>query len=49
MSQVTITREGRVATVRFDRGIPANPLSYPLMRELTEAARSFETMPRSRL
>ena len=42
MQHVTITREGRIATVRFDRGIPANPLSYALMRELTEAARSFE-------
>ncbi|MEM7055955.1 MAG: enoyl-CoA hydratase/isomerase family protein [Pseudomonadota bacterium] len=42
MNYVTISREGRIATVRFDRDIPANPLSYPLMRELTQAARSFE-------
>lgn len=42
MKHVTITRRGRIATVRFDRGFPANPLSHALMRELTEAARSFE-------
>ena len=42
MSHVDISRTGRIATVRFDRGIPANPLSYALMRELTDAARSFE-------
>ena len=45
MNHVTITREDRVAIVRFDRGIPANPLSYGLMRELTEAARSFDNDP----
>ena len=42
MEHVTVTREGRIATVRFDRGMPANPISYALMRELTQAARSFE-------
>jgi enoyl-CoA hydratase/carnithine racemase len=42
MEFVDIQREGRIAIVRFDRGIPANPLSYALMRELTQAARSFE-------
>ncbi|MEM9062931.1 MAG: enoyl-CoA hydratase/isomerase family protein [Pseudomonadota bacterium] len=42
MNHVEITRTGRIAIVRFDRGIAPNPLSYALMRELTEAARSFE-------
>ncbi|TNE34913.1 MAG: enoyl-CoA hydratase/isomerase family protein [Alphaproteobacteria bacterium] len=39
---VTITREGRIATVRFDRGHDMNPLSIDLMLELTEAAKSFD-------
>ena len=39
---VTIERRGRVAIVRFDRGTRANPLSATLIRELTEAARSFD-------
>ena len=43
MQHVTVSRSGRIAIVRFDRGIPANPLSYALMRELTAAARDFET------
>ena len=43
MNEVTIRRKGRIAIVSFDRGIPANPLSYGLMRELTDVARSFET------
>ena len=43
MSQVTVEQSGRIAVVSFDRGIPANPLSYGLMRELTEVARRFET------
>jgi len=38
---VTVTREGAIATVRFDRGDGRNPLSRQLMLELTEAARSF--------
>ena len=42
MNHVEIRREGRVAVVSFDRGAPANPLSYALMRELTAAARSFD-------
>ena len=42
MNHVEIRRQGRIAVVSFDRGSPANPLSYALMRELTEAARSFE-------
>ena len=42
MKHVSITREGRIAVVRFDRAIPANPLSYELMRELTASARSFD-------
>lgn len=42
MDHVTIAREGRIAIVRFDRKFPANPLSYSLMRELTDVARAFE-------
>ena len=42
MDHVTIERRGRIAIVRFDRGIAANPLSYSAMRELTAAARSFD-------
>ncbi len=45
MKHVSVAREGRIAVVRFDRGTPANPLSYELMRELTATARSFETDP----
>ena len=33
----------RIAIVRFDTGAKANALSQELMRQLTEAARSFET------
>lgn len=42
MKHVQIERQGRIATVKFDRGIAANPLSYQVMRDLIEAARSFE-------
>ncbi|MDF1729268.1 MAG: enoyl-CoA hydratase/isomerase family protein [Sulfitobacter sp.] len=42
MDQVAIERHGAIAIVSFDRGRAANPLSYDLMRQLTEAARSFE-------
>ena len=42
MGEVCIERRGRIAVVRFDRGMPANPLSLALMRELTDVARSFE-------
>jgi enoyl-CoA hydratase/carnithine racemase len=42
MGNITVERRGRVAVVRFDRGNRANALSYALMRELTEVARSFE-------
>lgn len=41
-SNITIERDGRIATVRFDRGTRANALSLGLMRELIAAARSFE-------
>jgi len=34
--------DGRVALVRFDRGIRANPLSTEAMRQLRRAAESFE-------
>ena len=39
---ISIERQGRIATVRFDRGTHANALSLGLMRELLAAARSFE-------
>jgi len=39
---VTVEREGRVVTVRIDRGDGVNALSDALMRELTDVARSFE-------
>ena len=42
MDFVTIEKEGRIATVRFDRGNRANALSRQLMEELTEAARALE-------
>jgi enoyl-CoA hydratase len=45
-SFITIERglgpEGRMALVRFDRGIRANPLSTEAMRQLRRAAESFE-------
>ena len=34
--------EGRIAVVRFDRGDGINALSPEALRQLTEAARSFE-------
>lgn len=42
MKYVSIQRQGPISIVSFDRGKSANPLSHALMRELTEAARSFE-------
>jgi len=42
MKFVNIEKSGRIAVVRFDRDISANPLSLELLRELTEAARSFD-------
>ncbi|NRB17716.1 enoyl-CoA hydratase/isomerase family protein [Parasedimentitalea psychrophila] len=42
MKYVRIERQGAISIVSFDRGKPANPLSYDLMSELTEVARSFE-------
>jgi enoyl-CoA hydratase/carnithine racemase len=43
---VTIERglgpEGRIAVVRFDRGDGINALSPEALRQLTDAARSFE-------
>ncbi|MCY3831009.1 MAG: enoyl-CoA hydratase/isomerase family protein [Rhodospirillaceae bacterium] len=42
MKHVRIERDGRIATVTLDRGNAANALSLSAMRELTEAARSFE-------
>lgn len=34
----SVERQGRIAIVRFDRGMTANPLSAAAMRELTEVA-----------
>jgi enoyl-CoA hydratase/carnithine racemase len=42
MAHVTVTKQGRVAVVRFDRGDGVNGLSWAAMRELIEAARSFD-------
>lgn len=42
MNHVTITRDGRIATVTLDRGNRANAISLEAMRDLTAAARSFE-------
>ena len=42
MNHVRIDRDGRIATVTLNRGNAANALSLAAMRELTEAARSFE-------
>ncbi len=42
MKFVTVERRERVAIVRFDRGVAANPLSLELMRELIQVARSFD-------
>lgn len=42
MKYVHIERREKIAIVSFDRGMAANPLSYQVMRELTDAARSFE-------
>lgn len=38
---ITIEREGRVATLRFDRGDRINPLSVQLLRDLAAAARAL--------
>lgn len=43
MSDVTIEKSDRIAIIRFDRGTRPNPLSLQVMRDLTDAARSFET------
>ncbi len=42
LSMVSIERQDRIAIVRFDRGNKANPMSIELLRQLTQAARSFE-------
>ncbi len=42
---ITIETEGRIATVRFDRGDKANALSAEALRQLTEAARGFHARP----
>jgi enoyl-CoA hydratase len=42
---VHVETQGRIATVRFDRGDKANALSAEALRQLTEAARSFHAQP----
>lgn len=42
---VDIAVEGRIATVRFDRGDGVNALSAEAIRQLTEAARHFHGRP----
>lgn len=42
---VTVTRNGRIATVMLDRGFRANPLSVQALAELTAAAQSFHACP----
>jgi enoyl-CoA hydratase/carnithine racemase len=42
---VDIAVEGRIATVRFDRGDAVNALSTEAIRQLTEAARHFHARP----
>lgn len=41
MPDLTIERQGRVATVRFNRGNRSNALSRALIQDLTDAARSL--------
>jgi enoyl-CoA hydratase len=41
-SPVTLSRKGRIAVVRFDLGDGKNALSRQVLRDLTEAASSFE-------
>lgn len=42
MNLVNIVRTGRISVVSFDCGKPSNVLSLEVMRQLTDAARSFE-------
>lgn len=44
-SFIEIERDGRIATVRFDRGFRANPLSLAGLRELAEVARGLHDCP----
>ena len=37
-----VEKLGRIVNVSFDRGIPANPMSDGLMKELTDVARYLE-------
>tara|TARA_R110000787_G_scaffold1497_12_gene6420 strand:- start:50556 stop:51350 length:795 start_codon:yes stop_codon:yes gene_type:complete len=39
---VSVEKKGRIATVRFDRGIDVNAMSVELMKELLAVARAFE-------
>lgn len=45
MDHVVIEKQGRIAIVRFDTGSRANALSQKLMRELTDAAHTFNADP----
>ena len=42
---VTVEKGGRIVRVRFDRGDPANSLSFALMRELTAVAQDLADDP----
>lgn len=42
---VTVEQQGRVVTVRLDRGFRANPLSMLALRELTAVARQLHDCP----
>ena len=42
MTNLTVERQGRIATVTFNRGTSSNLLSHSLMRELTDVAREFQ-------
>ena len=42
MTNLSIERQGRIATVTFDRGTSSNLLSFSLMHELTDVAREFQ-------
>lgn len=44
-SYITVDTQGRIATVRFDRGDRANALSVEALLQLTEVARSFHANP----
>ena len=44
-SLVTVEKTNRIAMVRFDRGDPANSLSFAIMRELAAVAQDLADDP----